>query len=104
MSPLGLHAPAAAVRTAPSVRAMPPVAGTVFNSPPAVNARDFPSGDQNGAPAPCVPATGRASLSSSARPHTLPPPVYATRVPSGDTLIRPATPEPGAAIVTREAS
>src|SRR5215469_16391763 len=66
---------------------MPPVAATLRILLPAVNPRYLPSGDQNGAPPPSVPSTGCASASPNARTQIRPAPLYATRSPSGDTLI-----------------
>src|SRR5262245_20262695 len=70
MSPRDPQVPALTVAGAgQTARAGPPSAGTTFKYPPAKNATDWLSGDQNGADAiaPSVPGSGRAAAAPLSR-------------------------------------
>src|SRR3954463_4226355 len=95
ISSSGLHVPGGASTAFEIVTTGPPAASIRRSFPEATKAIDWLSGDQNGADARAVPASGCALSGSRRRPHrlVLPDLSGATKAscrPSGDTLKRSA--------------
>src|SRR5712691_10993908 len=102
MTPCELQAAWPTSACSASVTGEPPATATLFKFPPATNPTNRPSGDQNGAEAPSVPESIRASCEPSDRMYKTPGPVSAsanrlltsiatnaTERPSGDRLSEP---------------